>query len=665
MAFQCRYFRRAGCLCVLIGSANAGDNPVELNKLEITAGPYKSHGDLELAQPAQIISGDRLMTRTQSTLGETVERELGVTASDFNPVGASRPVIRGLGGQRVMILENGASALDVSDISVDHAVSIEPVLARQIEILRGPSTLMYGSGAVGGVVNVVNERIPDALPETIEGAFETRFNSASRERTGAFRVTGPADHFAYHVDGMFLKTDDYDAASGRIANSAVQIGQWSAGGSTVGDRGWLGAAVSQLYNEYQIPVAPGEVEAPLIKQQQTRVNFKSRLDHPFAGFDGLNLNFEWGDYHHTEFENPGEPGTRFDNLAYVLGLQLEHDPITSWDGAFGLQFASRDISATGAEALFSHVQSSAIAGYWVEERDLGPVHLDLGGRLEYKFFRSEENLPNRGFLPYTLNIGVKWLFAQDYDLSVNLSRAQRAPQVQELYANGRHVATQTFEIGNPGLQVETSNNIDLRVAKTEGWWQWNVNGFYNFYQDFIFLQEIDSNGDGQVDRVDGAGMLQPNGFFVLVRDFQRDAQFYGAEAESKFSVMNGKHGDLDLRLWGDLVRAEFTSGGNVPRMPPWRVGGSLGYVVGRWAVGVDIWRAAKQNKTFGVETDTSGYTMVNLNLIRKIPTKDGDFTIFLRATNLLDEDARRSTSFLKQVAPLPGRAATVGLRGEF
>ncbi|MGR9108267.1 MAG: TonB-dependent receptor, partial [Gammaproteobacteria bacterium] len=573
-------FRQAGCLVIFVGSAIAGEEAVQLEKIEITASPYQAHSDPGLAQPAEILSGDQLMTRTQSTLGETVERELGVTASDFNPIGASRPVIRGLGGQRVMILENGASALDVSDISVDHAVSIEPVLARQIEVLRGPSTLLYGSGAVGGVVNVVNDRIPDSLPEKIEGAFESRFNSASRERTGAFTVTGDAGDFAYHADGMYLKTDDYDAAIGRIANSAVEIGQGAIGGSYFGNFGWLGASVSQLYNRYQIPVGPGVTEAPFIVQRQTRLNLKSQIDEPVPGFNALNFDFAWGNYHHTEFENPGEAGTRFANRSYIANLQLRHTPWHSWDGAFGAQYLSRDISATGEEALFPRVRASAIAGFWVEERDRGALHVDLGSRVEYKTYRPEEGLPNRDFLPYTLNVGGGWSFSKDYKLSLNLSRAQRAPQVQELYANGRHVATQTFEIGDPGLKVETSNNIDLRIAKTEGRWQWNLNGFYNFYEDFIFLQEIDSDGDGRADRVDNAGMLQPDGFFVLVQDRQQDAQFYGFEAESIFSIPSGRHGDLKLRLWSDLVRAEFTRGGNVPRMPPWRIGTSLDYTIG-------------------------------------------------------------------------------------
>lgn len=657
---------QVACLVIFSGLVIPEENPVQLDKIEITASPYKSHGDLEVAQPAQIMTGDQLMIRTQSTLGETVERELGVSASDFNPIGASRPVIRGLGGQRVMILENGASALDVSDISVDHAVTIEPVLARQVEVLRGPSTLMYGSGAVGGVVNVVNDRIPNYLPEEMTGAVEGRFNSASIERTGAFNVTGGAGDFALHADGMYLRTDDYSAAIGSVDNSAVKLGQWSVGGSYNGESGWLGASVSQLYNNYQIPVALGEEEAPSINVQQTRVNLKSQVDNPLPGFSGLNFDFAWGDYHHTEFENPGEAGTEFDNTAFNLGLQLQHNPLNSWDGAFGVQYANRLLSAAGEEAFIPSVEAQSVAGYLVEERNLGSLHVALGARVEYKTYDPDAaSAPQRNFVPYTLNAGGKWAFLENYTLGINLARAERAPQVQELYANGRHVATQTFEIGDPDLKVETSNNIDLTLAKSADRWQWTLNGFYNFYENFIFLQEIDTNGDGQADRVDEDGILDQNGSFLFVRDKQQNVHFYGVEAETTVDLMQGSHGDLSGRIWGDWVRGEFTGGGNVPRLPPWRVGGSLTYSISKWTGNVDVWRAGKQDQTTGVETDTPGYTMLNIDLIYKVPTPRVDFSVFLRGTNMLDEDARRSTSFLKNVAPLPGRAVTIGIRGEF
>ena len=644
--------------------AGTGD-PIELDKLEVTASPFRFHSDLELAQPADVLYGDQLMLRSQSTLGETVDQQLGVTASDFNPVGASRPVIRGLGGQRVRVLENGGSVMDVSDISVDHAVAIEPVLSRQIEVLRGPSTLMYGSGAIGGVVNVVNNRIPDRLPDTIEGAFEGRFNSATTERTGAFRITGAVGDFALHGDGMYLKTDDYDAAVGTIPNSSVEIGQWSAGGSYIGERGWVGISVSQLYDQYEIPVLPGDNEAPFIDLEQTRVNLKSRLDDPFSGFSGLNFNFAWGDYEHTEFENPGEIGTQFENDEFNTGVQLEHESFANWLGAIGVQGGTRDLSAIGEEAFIPRTKIWNIGGFIVEERDFGDWHVELGARVEHKNYDPEQLRPSRNFTPYTLSAGSRWTFTPGYNISVNLARAQRAPQVQELYAQGTHVATQTFEFGNPDLQEETSNNIDLSFNKTDGDWTWSLGAFYNFYQDYIFLQEIDSNGDGLPDFVDEDGILDPNGPFLLVFDRQRDAHFYGVEAEMKYQFMENDWGRMNGRVWGDFVRAKFTNGRNVPRISPWRIGGNLEYGYGRWQTGVDIFYVGEQDKTAVLETTTPGYTMININAVYTLPTESADIAFFVRGTNLLNEDARRSTSFLKDVAPLPGRAATVGVRTTF
>ena len=641
------------------------DNAVELEKLEVTASPFKAHSDLQLAQPADVLYGDNLMLRSQSTLGETVAQQLGVTTSDFNPVGASRPVIRGLGGQRVRILENGVSVMDVSDISVDHAVTIEPVLASQIEVLRGPSTLMYGSGAIGGVVNVVNNRIPDALPENLEGAFEGRFNSATTERTGAFRITGAVGDFALHGDGMYLRTDDYHAAVGKIPNSSIEIGQWSAGGSYIAESGWVGASVSQLYDRYSIPVLPGGDETPYIDLVQTRVNLKSRLDDPIPGFSGLNFNFAWGDYKHTEFESPGEIGTRFKNLEVNAGLQLEHESLANWSGALGLQGGTRDLSAIGEEAFIPRTKSWSIAGFVVEERDFGAWHMELGARIEHKNYQPDQLRPNRNFTPYTLSAGTRWTYQPGYNLSINLARAQRAPQVQELYSLGTHVATQTFEIGNANLSAETSNNIDISINKIDGDWTWSLGSFYNFYQDYIFLQEFDGNGDGIADLVGADGVFDPNGPFLLVFDRQRNANFYGVEAETKYRFIKNQWGALDGRIWGDFVRAKFTDGRNVPRMSPWRVGGNLEYSYGRWLVGTDLFYVGKQDKTSGLETSTPGYTMFNINTIYTLPTESADIAFYVRGTNLLNEDARRATSFLKDVAPLPGRAATVGIRTTF
>ncbi len=639
--------------------------PQQLETLEIQASPFNTNSNLELTQPVDILSGDQLMLRSQSTLGETVSQELGITSSDFNPVGASRPIIRGLGGQRVKILENGSSAMDVSDISVDHAVTIQPVMARQIEILKGPSTLMYGSGAIGGVVNVVNDRIPVALPDELEGAFETRYNSATSERTAAFKINGAVGNFALHGDGMYLGTSDYQAANGTIPNSNVEIGQWSTGGTYFGDQGWVGVSISQLYDKYGIPVASGETEEPSIDLQQTRINLKSRVDDPFPGFRGLNFDYAWGDYKHIEFENPGDPGTEFNNREYELGLQLQHNSIASWIGAFGLQGGARDLNAIGDEAFIPPTKSWNIAGYLVEERDFGDWHVELGVRIEHNNYQPEQGQPSKSFTPYSLSGGAKWQFSEGYNLNFSLARAQRSPHVQELYANGPHVASQTFEIGSPNLQVETSNNIDLSINKTDAQWTWSLGVFFNYFENFIYLQEVDTNGDGLPDTVNEQGMLDPNGPFLLVFDQQQNANFYGVEAETSYRLITDNNGGLDFRLWGDWVRAEFADGNNVPRMAPWRVGGSVEYTLGSWLGGMDIFRAGEQNQTGNLETVTPGYTMLNVNVVYKLPTSKIDFSFFVRATNLLNEDARRSTSFLKDVAPLPGRSAMIGFRGEF
>ena len=323
------------------------------------------------------------------------------------------------------------------------------------------------------------------------------------------------------------------------------------------------------------------------------------------------------------------------------------------------------MQATGEEAFVPPTQSWDIAGFVVEEQDFGDWHVELGARVEHKNYTPEQPLPKTDFTPYTLMAGTVWQFTTGYDLRLNLARAQRAPHVQELYADGPHVATQTFEIGNANLSVETSNNIDISLNKTLGKWKWSLGGFYNYFQNFIYLQETDSNGDGQPDLVNEEGELDTDGSFLLVFDRQQNANFYGIEAETKYQFMENSWGGLEGRLWGDFVRAKFTNGGNIPRMPPWRIGGNLEYKKGAWTGGVDIFYVGEQKQTANLETTTPGYTMLNLNLIYKLPVEAVDFSFYARGTNLLNEDARRSTSFLKDVAPLPGIAVTIGIRGDF
>lgn len=307
-----------------------------------------------------------------------------MSGSDFGQ-GASRPVIRGLDAPRVRVLENGIGSLDVSGISADHVIMVQPISVRRIEILRGPSTLLYGSGAIGGVVNVITNRIPEYVPEALETELDLRYNTVSNERTGGIDVTaGIGDHIALHADGVSTETHDYEipheaaddpktvASNGRLLNSAIDTQSFSDGGSYVGERGFVGAAASRYLSVYGIPGEAGFIDA-----EQSRYDFKGELDEPFSGFQRLKADFGYNDYTHTEFEAPGVAGTTFENNEYEGRLELTHNPISHWTGATGLQYRYQDFAAIGDEAFVTPTKINALGVFLVEQRPFGPWTLEL------------------------------------------------------------------------------------------------------------------------------------------------------------------------------------------------------------------------------------------------------------------------------------------------
>ncbi len=651
--------------------AQEPEQAIELDPVTVTASPL-DEAELEIGRPASVLRGEELRRKIAPTIGETLSGEPGVSASDFGQ-GASRPVIRGLDAPRVRVLEDGIGSLDVSSISADHLVTVEPIGARQVEILRGPSTLLYGSGAIGGVVNVVTNRIPDYVPEALDATVDVRYNDVSDERTGGIDLTaGIGDNVALHVDGVSRETNDYEipdeaaddpgtfASDGKLVNSAIDTDSFSGGGSFVGDRGFVGASVSRYLSVYGIPGEAGV----FIDADQTRYDAKGELQLPLPGFERLAVDFGYNDYTHTEFEGPGEPGTRFDNEEYETRLELLHEPLAGWSGAVGLQYRDQDFAAIGDEAFVAPTRTRALGAFVVEEREFGPVTLELGGRYERQEADASGGNPDAEHDLYSLSAGVIYRFAEDYAFNVSATRSQRAPAAQELYAGGPHLATLTFEQGDAALDKETAHGLDVGVRRTEGRLTWRINAFANLIDDFIFQQGVDGNGDGLADNVDEEGALDPAGELVSVAYTQQDAEFYGGEAEGVISLLKGPTGALDLRVFADYVRGRLRDGGDLPRITPLRFGAGLDYARGRWGVGMDVMRVEQQDQTAALETETDGYTLLGANLSYRLAS-NGDYQFFVQAANLLDQEARRHTSFLKENAPLPGRAVLAGFNARF
>lgn len=633
----------------------------------VTAAPFQAGESAQIIAPAKVLSGDELRDKLGTSLGDTLARELGVSSSAFG-AGASRPVIRGLEGPRIKILQNGMTVSDVSAISNDHAVAADASTARQIEILRGPAALLYGSGAIGGLVNVVNDRIPTELLSKPSGEAELRFGSADKERSLSFSADGAAGSIGLHLDGSTRTTDDYkipgfavldDASSahGRLPSSFTRAHTLGFGASHIANWGHIGASVEQRDDHYGIPTE----ERSFIDLRQTRFDVDGLVKQPLAGFESFRFRLGNTDYKHTEKEEDGTPATDFLNKATETRWEWTHERLAGWRGTFGLQTEHGKFSALSAETgvpdTVPITKSSSIAGFLVEERDFGPLRASAGLRLE-SVERSPEasGLPERHFDLASYSLGGLWTFMPGYGFGATLSIAQRAPGTEELYSNGPHEATATFDIGDPALQKETSRNIELTLQKTEGMVRWKANLFRNRVKNFVY---------GLIDgtTVDEAGNIDPAGEFMRRLWAQADATIRGAELEVGY---NPRGEGLSLRGFADTSRGTLDGAGNLPLQPATRFGLDVGYKRGPWRTGMMALHAQKQDRLAAFETTaTPAYTQLDASLSYVQRAGSTQLTWFAIAKNLLDEDIRMSTSVLKDRVPLPGRSLVIGVRTRF
>lgn len=639
-----------------------------LAPVTVTATPFNASESAQILTPATVLSGDELRNKLTPSLGNTLSRELGVSSSAFG-AGASRPIIRGLDGPRIRILQNGMSVLDVSSLSNDHAVGVETSTARQIEILRGPAALLYGSGAIGGLVNVVNDRIPSELVPKMTGEAEARFGTADREKNLSFSIDGASGSIGLHVDGNLRDTDDYripgfailnnpGSAQGRLPSSFTRANSLGLGASHIADWGHVGASVGTKRDRYGIPTE----ERSFITLSQTRLDIDSLVRQPFAGFETFKFKLGHTDYKHTENLQDGTPATDFKNRALETRWELAHRPLAGWRGALGMQTENGKYSALAADGsgpgTVPATKSSSIAGFLVEERDFGPIRASGGARLESVKRRPDASagLPDRSFNLGSYSIGGLWTFSPGYSFGPTLSIAQRAPANEELYSNGPHESTRTFDIGNAALREETSRNIELTLQKTEGRMRWKANIFQNNVKDFVYGR---TNGT----LVDDRGVPVPDGEFMQRFWSQADATIRGAEMEVSYNLRGE---GLSLRGFADTSRGRLDGAGSLPLQPATRFGIDADFKQGPWRTGVGLLRAQTQERLAAFETTrTPGYTQLDAHLSYTRRVGSMQLTGFVLAKNLLNQDIRLSTSVLKDVAPLPGRSLIVGVRTRF
>ena len=670
-----------------------------LKEVTVTANPL---GADDLVAPTTSYSGEGLLLRSQSTLGETLANTPGVASSYFGP-NASRPIIRGQDGDRIRILSNGGASVDASGLSFDHAVPSDPLTIERIEVLRGPGALLYGGSAVGGVVNVIDNRIPrEALFDDkggVSGKVDTSYGTGNRSKNAGFLLETGTNRYALHADVSARSSGDVNApvdlvctkpgAPGlarRICNSAADTQQGTAGGSIFFDRGYVGASVTGYRSDYGT-VAEDEVN---IKMRSNRYGLEGQ--YRFGGFiESVKAQFSNTDYTHTEF-NAGVPQTTFKNKGNELRVEARHAKVGDLQGVVGLQFEGTRFSADGAEAFAPYTRSTNTALFAYEELGQSWGKLTFGGRLERAKAESQGNptvarfAPNsRSFNLGSYAVGALWKVAPAWQLTSNLSYTERAPKDYELYANGPHGATGAYEEGSAAFTKEQSTNLDVGVAWKQGANRASVSAFVSQFKNYIYLDPTGRTRDAEGNGVgvgatpcappDDATSVESGCLADILPEFsyrQVKARFSGLEASGNIRLLDAGQ-TLDLELRGDLLRAQNLSANEpLPRIAPMRLGATLVFGQGPWTARLGFDQTARQARVPAGQTATDGYTLWNAAVTYRMKTVTpvgGQVLWFARVDNLTNQLAYSATSILTQSAPgkspLPGRSLKLGLQASF
>ena len=662
---------------------HAGDG---IEEIIVSSTLQQSRADTVL--PVNILAGEELREKLGATLGETLQNEIGVNIASFGP-GVGAPIIRGQGSNRVQILQSGIGNIDASAISPDHANSLEPALAERIEVVRGPSTLLYGNGAVGGVVNVIDNRIPTNQFNGINGLLESRYSSAADQQISVLKLEGGVSNFAWHVDGVYRESNDVEVngfainpasvglgqdeffqallrSKGHIDNSSTQADSSTLGGSWLLDSGHIGLSVNRVDNEYGIPAGVpdedggGEEDVRIVMEQE-RADFELQI--PLTGFlKEIRGRVGAVDYQHVEVESNGDVGTRVEQDGVEGRFTFHLNTPGNFEGVTGIQFSLREFLALGEEAFIPKTDIDSFALFTVHSLDRGALTHEFGIRGERQSLDQVNGACGEAETSWSGSASSVWRFREDTNLIVSLSHSQRMATVEELYSNiatncgelaiaemVEHAATQRLEVGNPRSVLEKSTNIELGLRKHLGNVTGEFNLFYNSIADYIYLFD--------------SGLY--NAGTEIARYLQEDAIFTGFEAELSVPLLRTGDHVSDITVFSDFVRARFDHAGNVPRIPALRAGLEYRHSHVNWQAKIRLAEGSDQNNHGVNETPTSGYTMLNFYADYHLQWPGQTALVFIKGTNLLDENIRHHASLLKDVAPVPGRSWEIGLRLEF
>ncbi len=694
-------------LVLAVASANAAAQEPLMEHVLVSVPLHKKTA--ETALPITVLSSDELRRAATATIGSTLSNSPGLANASFGP-GVGQPVIRGQQGPRVTVLQNGTGSADVSGLSGDHAVSVEPLLADSIEVLRGPSTLLYGGGAIGGVVNVLDNRIPTSLEEGVQGALEYRHDTASDLDNVVGRVDGGTGSFAWHADFLYRDYNDLEipgeaarehsdehegeehegeghegeehgeeeTTDGFIANTGGRAKSLTLGGAYHFDDGFFGLAVNRLENTYGIPGGAHEHEEEEGEEhegeehgeeeeeeeggisldiEQTRYDAALHWHSPIDALEVMRGFITYTDYEHAEIEGSGEVGTQFDRETWEGRLEMVHRRFGNFDGVFGLQAVSDEFSAVGEEAYIPQTDSTEWGLFLVEDYHAGDWLFEVG--LRYDWVERDPDVgSSEDFNAFSASGSALWDLTNGWQVGLALSHSERAPAVEELYSNAgnngpdewvEHAATAAIELGNPNLDTEASNNADFSVRWSgDGHWA-DLTVFFNDFEDYINLLNTG----------------QEVGETPVLIYAQEDAEFYGVEFDSEFTLASFGGGDLRAGVWGDYIRGELDSGDDIPRLPPLRIGGRLAWATDNIEIWTRVVDADEQDKPGANEEPTDGYTKWDIGADYRLATGAGDMNLFVAFNNITDEEIRLSTSFLRDVAPEAGFSVEAGVRWMF
>jgi len=643
----------------------------------VTAGGLQR---LDMLAGTSVLAGTELQRNLDGQIGEVLARTPGVSATSFSP-GASRPVLRGFQGDRVRVLVDGIGAIDASNTSADHAVTIDPLTAERIEVLRGPAVLLYGSSAIGGAVNVIDKRIPQRVPTepvhfdalaSLDTAYDLREGGASAD----VRVT-PA--LAFHLDGTWRKTDDVaipgfvaaeplrarllaDAGAATdpaeasrlraaanqsdiLPSSATETKSVGAGLAWFGNGISLGASAGHYDSVYGVPTLPGGEESGVsIDLRQTRADLRGSVD--LGGFfDELTTRWGYSDYTHSELEGD-EIGTTFLVEGVEGRVELIQRQRGGWHGSLGAQYLFRDFSAIGNEAFVPPNTTESFAGFTLQEVDLDPFEVELGLRYEHTDLKAPTLGLERRFDGVSGALGLAYSPAPGVRFGVNGSRAARAPSAEELFAEGPHVATQQYEVGNPGLKQESALGLEGYVRANFGGTDLGLSVYQTWFDDFVYLEAAGSEIDD----------------LPVYRQLQQGADYFGVEGQASVPLFRALGFRFVGDIQGDYVRATLADGTPVPRIPPLSLLGALEAQSDKLDARAELQWFDGQSRIAAFETPTDGFALANLSLAWK-PLRGGEnLTVMLQANNLFDAEGRRHASFTKDFVPLAGRNVKLSVR---